>query len=138
MKRRWLSVIGILFLLTSVGIIVAYASLGELTLMEGFNVILLSTVGTLFIFAGEGREGFGIEWFQFAGIGLIALGSWLAFQAGTLLPTDPGVMEWVVFGSFVAGGIIFVFIGIDWIRGGFHFNLTDLQPGPLRDKELVE
>lgn len=132
MKRRWLTVIGLLFALTAVAQAVAFLAIGEVRVTEGLNAVLLAAVGLLFVTAGEGYTAGEFEWHQLAGVGFVALGCWAAFQAGMLVPDDPSGIGWVLIVSFVVGGLVFVFIGIDWFRGGHHVDLSHFEPGPLR------
>lgn len=132
MKRRWLSVIGGFFLLTATGLAVALVRAEEFSNVHGLTAGLLGLVGLLFVIAGEGRSVAGFEWNQLGGMGHIILGCWFAFQAGTFVPQETGSVELILIGAFVLGGLVFVFIGVDWFRGGRHFDVTSLEPGRLR------
>lgn len=133
MKLRWLSVIGGFFLLTATGLGAAMAVAGAISFTEVTTALALATVGVLFVLAGEGRDAFGLTWYQFGGTGQVVLGCWFAFQAGTFVPDDPGSVELIMAAAFALSGLVFVFIGIDWVRGGLHFDVSGLDPGPLRD-----
>lgn len=132
MKRRWLSVIGVFLLVAALGLAIVITGVEELSLEDGMTPATLFIVGTLFVLGGESTSIRGLEWNQFAGIGQVILGSWFAFQAGTFLPIDPTALELAMAGSFAIAGLVFVFIGIDWFRGGFYYDLSELEPGPIR------
>lgn len=134
MKRRWLSVLGGFFLLAALGLAIAIAGVEELSLQDGMTAAALTLIGVLFLLGGESKSIQGIEWNRFAGIGQVILGSWFAFQAGTFLPVDPTALELAMAGSFAIAGLVFVFIGIDWFRGGFYYDLSKLEPGPIRSE----
>lgn len=132
MKRRWLSVIGALLVLTATAQAVAYVRIEGVSAVEFVAVTLLGTVGALLVIAGEGRSLGPITWFHTGGLGFVALGCWFAFTAGTIIPTEPSAMGWLMGAGFVAGALGLVFIGIDWLRGGYHLDLEKIEPGPLR------
>lgn len=132
MKRRWLTVIGALLLLATAGLVLAIAGADTLSMIGVITIVVFAIIGGLMIAAGEGMSLGPLEWYQSGGLAFVALGCWFAFRAGMLVPEDPTTTEWVWIVAGSLGGVALVFIGVDWIRGGYHVDLSHIEGGPLR------
>jgi hypothetical protein len=136
MKRRWFLVLGVGIILANLGFLFAFrAGIFETPSIVAANVFLILG-GALMIIGGADVQPRGSEWYQFVGAAnvLIAAG-----MAGTyLLPMVNGTSAYegtagalfVVFVVVVGGGSL-AFIGLDWIRGGRHFDLSTYERGSI-------
>lgn len=125
MKRQWFAALGGFIAASWVAVLVAF---GERVLFDPqFGVVgaLVLSAAVLLVLAGTTDALGGIEWNQFAGAADVLLGLALIVQfllAATLEDaTSAGLLADA---AAALGGLVLLFIGADWIRGGKHFDLA--------------
>lgn len=132
MKRRWFTVLGVFFLVGE-GAVFAIFGFPALTIATAVSLVLPMVVGVLFVLGGLSVQIGTIRWYQFVGTGDIILGIWFGidFSLTTLHDASlgDGAIVFAVIG--IVGGLNFVFIGIDWIRGGHYLNTSQYEKGSL-------
>lgn len=132
MKRRWFTVGGVVEIAIAVG---ATALLPDVVLTVPAFAFLIATFlvsGLLAVLAGEGRTVAGLEWRQLLGLSYVtfALGL-MSYQVWSAV-THPGDLGAVVTAAGILfGGFLILFMGVDLIRGPKHFDLSNVEPGPI-------
>lgn len=127
-KRRWFAVTGVLVLLglavlaTVVDVPVATAA--------AFAVLV---VGSLcFVLGGLDPVPDAVAWYRFVAVGELVFGA--AFAVTLLGPVASGQRSTTALlfaAAGVANALLFGFIGVDWFRGGRHYDLSVFEPGPI-------
>jgi hypothetical protein len=132
MKRRWFLVEGIVFTIGSVATLFVFGLITPYLVLLCFG---FSFAGILSILGGINSELLDIEWYQFVGMGNVVVG--VTFALSILLPMLTGSSPYDgPIGAFMAaaailGGGSLVFMGIDWLRGGIHYDLSSYEDGPI-------
>ena len=92
------------------------------------QVVMLSSAGILLLLGGIGYEFGSIKWYQLIGAGDILLGLSLCVQfLGTFTNSVPSNEDLLFMGMAAIGGLSLAYIGVDWIRGGKHFDLSQFD-----------
>lgn len=135
MKRRWFLVLGSLIILANVGALAAFGVPDGSDSNLIASLVISALGGVLFAVGGLDRQFQRIEWYQFVGGANISLGiaMGLAFLRPILTgatPSERGI-ELVLAICAVVGGASLIFIGVDWIRGGLHFDPASYEAGPI-------
>ncbi|WP_323191433.1 hypothetical protein [Halostella sp. PRR32] len=135
MKRRWLTVLGCLIVAGWTAVFLAFGSFQSPDPLFLVGTVPFLLAGVLFVLAGTTESLGGIEWYQLSGLGDVLIGLsmsaqflWTATRSGSV-PGDVLVVDAIM----AVGGLSLVFIGIDWIRGGKHFDLSTYESGPIFD-----
>jgi hypothetical protein len=130
MKRHWFLVLGLflfgsqLFVHTAFGV-PSSADLGTLV-----SIIATALAGVLFVFGGLGISVRTLEWYQIVGGANILLGA--SFCLEIVVPVlnstsaSGSTVQPFMAVAAVCGGGSLMFIGLDWLRGGRHFDLSSL------------
>ena len=96
------------------------------------QVIMMSSAGVLFLFGGLGYELGSIEWYQLVGAGNVLLGLSFSLQFVAAVMGPGSVSNELLFiGAAAIGGLSLAYIGVDWIRGGKHFDLSQFDSSIL-------
>ena len=132
MKRQWFAVLGGFI---AVSLVASLAAFGERVLFDPqFAVVgaLFLSSAVLLLLAGTTDAIGGIEWNQFAGAADVLLGLALIVQFLLTATLDGATSASLLADAAAAlGGLVLLFIGADWIRGGKHFDLAAYDSGPL-------
>lgn len=132
MKRRWFVVLGAFLLFVNSALFVAFG-FPTLDTEAALSLVSWMVVGILFVVGGSSVQIGAVEWYQLVGAGYVLMGITfgLDFSLTTLNDAslgDSGVVFAVV---AILGGLSMVFMGVDWIRGGHHFEISQYEPGPI-------
>lgn len=128
MKRRWFAVMGGLLL---VGILALVWVLGPVVLTTPAALLLVVSAG-LFILGGFDPLPAQVPWYRFIGVGELLVGA--VFVVGLVAPALEGgrtARDLFLALVGVANGLFLGFIGLDWFRGGNHYDLSRFDPGPI-------
>ena len=118
-------VLGGLFLVGSVLFTLVFGITDVLLLLQ---VLLMGVTGILFVVGGVGYDLGSIEWYQLVGVGDVLLGLSLGIPFFTALEGSGSLGGDVLFiGAAAIGGLSLAYMGIDWIRGGKHFDLSQFD-----------
>jgi hypothetical protein len=108
-----------------IGGVLLFAALGVVDLNPALLLQILMTTGAgvLLLLGGVGRELGPIKWYQLVGTGDVLLGLGLCVEFFWMIVV-PGPLtgEGLLIGVAAVGGLSLAYIGIDWIRGGRHFD----------------
>lgn len=87
------------------------------------QILMTTSAGVLLLLGGVGRELGSIRWYQLVGVGdvLLGLGLCIEFLRAIVAP-GPLTEEGLFVGVAALGGLSLAYIGVDWIRGGRHFD----------------
>lgn len=127
-KRRWFAVVG-------GGVLVMLAYLAVRSGIAGGvgpSTVLLATASLLFVLGGIDPAPDAVPWYRFVGLGLLVFGAatvlyWVEPVASGGRTADD--LAFALVG--VATAAVFGFMGIDWFRGGHHYDLSRIEPGPI-------
>jgi peptidoglycan/LPS O-acetylase OafA/YrhL len=127
MRKGHFALLGFGLLATVVAMFAAFGAsgLGGLTLAA---VTALLFAADLLIIGGFATElsfdSLTVKWFHFIGAGVVLLGmANLVFGTERLLQS--GVSAAVV--TLAVAGLVIVFVGIDFLRGGVHYDLSTIE-----------
>ncbi|WP_276300093.1 hypothetical protein [Halorussus lipolyticus] len=136
MRRIWFAVMGGTFLLVGVGFAGAFGLEGTTDPATAIALVLWFSAALLYVLGGLGKSIGGLAWFQFVGLGNVCLGLQLLTQIPVALADGiPGTEALVVTIATGLGGLSLSFIGLDWFRGGRHFDLSAFDDGPSAGPE---
>lgn len=128
MKRRWFAVMGGLLV---VGFLVLVGVLGRIVATSP-AALLLVVGGLLFVIGGFDPIPDRVPWYRFIGVGELLVGA--VFVLSLVTPVlEGGRASQDLFLALigVANGLFLGFIGLDWYRGGNHYDLSRFEPGPI-------
>jgi len=129
MRRYWFAVLGSAFLVAQVAFLYA-AGLPETFDLTTVSLVGYTLAGAAFVVAGV-REWLPLPpdaapWYRFAGSGDVLLG--LGMLANGLSSVLDGGSGSLFLGALVSlGSLGLLFIGIDYVRGGVHFDLSTFE-----------
>lgn len=128
MKRRWFAVLGVAVLLGVAAILVAFGA----PLATSPVAVVLVVASVLFVLGGLDAVPNRVPWYRFVGVGELLFGAvlaliWVAPAVGGDRTTSS--LALAVVG--VANALLLGFIGVDWFRGGRHYDLSRFEPGPI-------
>ena len=87
------------------------------------QILMVTGAGVLLLLGGVGRELGSIKWYQLVGAGDVLLGLGLCVELlRTIVTPGPLTGEGLFVGIAAIGGLSLAYIGVDWIRGGRHFD----------------
>lgn len=127
-KRRWFAVMGVvvLFGLAAIAVVVDV----PIATSAAFAVLV---VGSLcFVLGGLDPVPDAVAWYRFVAVGELLFGS--AFAVTLLAPVASGQRSTTALlfaAAGVANALLFGFVGVDWLRGGRHYDLSTFEPGPI-------
>lgn len=128
-NRRWLLGFGALLVAASVGVVLVAGGVPpDADVGAVLTVLGLSLTGLCFVLAGLRRPP-GMAWYRYAGAGIVLVGLAQTVRIATSLAAgDVGDGARLVGGvAGIVGGLVLVVIGLDWFRGGRHFDLGVLE-----------
>ena len=108
-----------------IGGVLLFAAFGVVDLNPTLLLQILMTTGAgvLLLLGGVGRELGSIKWYQLVGAGDVLLGLGLCIEFfGTIIAPGPLTDKGLFVGVAAIGGLSLAYIGVDWIRGGRHFD----------------
>lgn len=135
MKRRWFLVLGVLTVASQVGPLVAFGIPSSPPASTVLTVVSTVLAGVLFVLGGLAPRIGGVEWYRFVGIAALLAG--IGFALAMVVPILNGTSAYerevrpLLAVAATIGGASLAFIGIDWLRGGRHFDLSIYEPGPI-------
>ena len=126
MKRRWFLVLGVGIIAANLWLLITLDSpiIEEPASVATTLAFLLA--GVLFVLGGVGERLGSLDWYQFVGLANVVMG--VGFVATYLVPMAVGTSAYdgttgTLFAvSAMIGGSSLAFIGLDWVRGGQHFD----------------
>jgi hypothetical protein len=125
MRRIWFAVMGATFAVVGVGFAAAFGLEGVAEPPTAVALALWFSASVLYLLGGFGTSLGGVEWYQFVGLGNVCLGLQLLVQLPfTLAGGTPETEVLVPAIASGLGGLSLLFIGLDWLRGGRHFDLS--------------
>lgn len=131
MRRRWFAVIGGFFLDVAAlaGALLGSAALRSPRVAVGIATWLL--VGGLAVVGGLRESVAGVAWYRFVGASDVLLGLWMVgfAVAWYLEGAADGALASVA--AQALGGLVIALVGVDWFRGGRHFDLSAYESGPI-------
>jgi hypothetical protein len=128
MNRRWFLVLGLFIIGSQLLVHVAFGVLVPSALSVLVPTIVTVLAGVLFVVGGLGAGVRTIEWYQIVGGANILLGG--SFCLGILIPVLNSTSAYgntvqpIMAVAAACGGTSLMFIGLDWIRGGRHLDLS--------------
>lgn len=133
MSRRWFAALGAFLVLAVGGLLVAF---GRPTAPASvLRIAGLLLAGGLFVAGGLAPTSSGVAWYRLVGTADVLLGLTLAAPLPAALlgggAADAGTLMYTVPAGI--GGLTLAFIGVDWFRGGHHFDLSRLAGGGVGD-----
>ena len=136
MRRIWFAVLGAVFGVAGVAMLAAFGAemvtgpAAVATFALWFATSALYVLGGLDVAVGD------LEWYQLVGVGNVCLGLQQTVRfAFWLADGTPGTGTLVVAAASGLGGLALAYIGLDWVRGGRHFDLSRFGEGPPSDLE---
>ncbi|WP_128477431.1 hypothetical protein [Halorussus pelagicus] len=136
MRRIWFALFGGLFGAVGVAFLGAFRAdaLADPTSLATFSLWLGAS--TLYVLGGLDASIGDFDWYQLVGLGNVCLGLQMVARAAMTLADGTGETEPLLatFGG-VVGGLTLAYIGLDWFRGGRHFDLSTFEESPTADPE---
>ena len=118
-------VLGGLFLVGSVLFTLVFGIADSLLLLQ---VLMMGATGVLFVVGGIGYDLGSVEWYQLVGVGDVLLGLSLDISFLTALEGSGSLGgDFLFIGAAAIGGLSLAYMGIDWICGGKHFDLSQFD-----------
>lgn len=116
-KPRWFKWIGLLILVTNVGLIVAFGPdvLSHTARLVQFGIAI---AGALLLISAGIDLPWDVEWYRLAGLGIIC--SATSYLLSNVLAS--GELWWVAVS--IVGALSIGFFGVDLLRGGRHFRVN--------------
>lgn len=130
MKRRWFAVLGV-FLLVSQGVIFAAFGFSSFDARTVLSLLFTMIAAVLFVLGGLSVQIENTEWHQFVGAANVFMGIWFVVELSLPILRVGSATGLVPAIAGVVGGLSMVFIGMDWIRGGNHFEISQYETGPI-------
>ncbi|WP_115865402.1 hypothetical protein [Halorussus litoreus] len=133
MKRLWFAVLGTLYAVVGVWFLTAFWSGVATDPASILTVALWFGASALYVLGGFGASLGGLDWYQFVGLGNVCLGLQLVVRVPfALADGNSATASLVATLAMGVGGLSLAYIGLDWVRGGRHFDLSRFgdQPGP--------
>lgn len=132
MKRRWFAVLGVFLFVSHGAVLVAFGFPAPVT-ETVLSLLPWMFAGVLFVLGGLSVQIETIEWHQFVGAAnvFMGIGFGVNFSLTTLRDASLGNGGVIFAVAGIAGGLSMVFIGMDWIRGGRHFEISRYETGPI-------
>lgn len=125
MKRQWFAALGGFIAASWVAVLVAFGERVPFDPQFGVVGALVLSAAVLLVLAGTTDALGGIEWNQFAGAADVLLGLALIVQFLLTATLEDATSAGLLADAAAAlGGLVLLFIGADWIRGGKHFDLA--------------
>ena len=126
MKRIYFALLGVAALVSVGGIIITFGTGGELAL---FMLVSLLIAADLFIIGGI-RESIPVgsmefKWYQLIGAGIVMVGLGIGASSLQEIIGSNALSARVFLGAVTM--LIFFFIGIDFLRGGVHHDLSTVE-----------
>lgn len=131
-KRRWFAVLGSFVLLGWSALALAFGLPDEGEAAFLLNDVPLLLGGAALVAGGATDGDGGVAWYRLVGAGFVLLG---LSMAGQFLATLAA--QRTLDGLLAADAVTLVpavavaLVGLDWIRGGKHFDLSVFEAGPL-------
>ncbi|WP_435180185.1 hypothetical protein [Halorussus sp. AFM4] len=136
MRRLWFAVLGAVFGVAGVAVVAAFGGdavsgpAAVATFALWFAASALYVLGGLDVGVGDP------EWYQLVGVGNVCLGLQQAVRLAFRLADgsrETGTL--VVTVASGLGGLALAYIGLDWVRGGRHFDLSRFDGDAPADLE---
>ncbi|UPV72803.1 hypothetical protein M0R89_09595 [Halorussus limi] len=131
MKRVWFAVVGVFFALFGVGFLAAFGveSLADPTALA--TLALWFGASALYVLGGLDAPVGDLRWYQSVGLGNVCLGLQMVVRVPSELAGVSGDFEPLLAAlAGGVGGLTLAYIGLDWFRGGRHFDLSAFEESP--------
>ncbi|NHN57566.1 MULTISPECIES: hypothetical protein [Halorussus] len=135
MRRFWFAVLGVIFGIAGVAFLAAFGAPATdpaalVTFALWFAASALYVLGGLEVAVAD------LKWDQLVGVGNVCLGLQQTVRLGVWFAGGSGETETLaVTVASGVGGLALAYIGLDWVRGGRHFDLSGFGEDPPTDPE---
>lgn len=126
MNARWISGFGVLTLLLG-GVAAAAAGVGAASIELLAVAVPMVVAGVCWLLAGEGIALGGLAWYQWLGAGFLVFAVGLLAQGATAFASG-GTGDLLYAASQLVLAVVFGFMGVDYVRGGRHYDLSIIDP----------
>lgn len=127
-KRRWFAVMGAVVLLLVTALVATFG----VTVATYPAVVLMVAASLLSVLGGLDPVPDVVPWYRFVGAGELLFGAvFLVLWVGPAVGGGRSTTDLAMAAVGVANALVFGFIGVDWLRGGRHFDVEAFEPGPI-------
>lgn len=126
MNARWISAFGVAVLALAAGIAL-FAGPADLSIRTVAVLGSMALAGVCWLLAGEGIALAGLAWYQWLGAGFLVFAVGLLAQ-GAAAVWSGGSGDLLYGASQFLLAVVFGFMGVDYARGGRHYDLSLFDP----------